>query len=145
MFPCALKERLILSLNKRSSRRWAFILFLTLFIPSWFEVKRKTKSIKNAVKTEMSIMPIQGFMLRKRKKMKSKILPKTELNIHIILFLQLCHCGQLEGAWQSYKKRLRLPRRFAPRNDKLLYEIAQPVPNIVKESSSLLAMTHIIK
>ncbi len=49
--------------------------------------------------------------------MKSKILPKTELNIHIILFLQLCHCGQLEGAWQSYKKRLRLPRRFAPRND----------------------------
>ena len=40
-----------------------------------------------------------------------------------------------------HKKRLRLPRRYAPRNDNLLYEIAQPVPSKAKESSSLLAMT----
>jgi len=29
-----------------------------------------------------------------------------------------------EGAKQSHKRRLRLPRRSAPRNDNLLYEIA---------------------
>jgi len=32
---------------------------------------------------------------------------------------------------------MRLPRRFAPRNDNILYEIAQPVPSEAKESSSV--------
>jgi len=38
------------------------------------------------------------------------------------------------GAKQSHKKRLGLPRRYAPRND-ILYEIVQPVPSKAKESS----------
>jgi hypothetical protein len=28
-----------------------------------------------------------------------------------------CHCERPKGAWQSHKKRLGLPRRYAPRND----------------------------
>jgi len=74
-------------------------------------------------------------MFRKRKKMKSKILPKAELNIHIILFLQsvVVRIVSLRATGRS----------VAISHEKV--EIAQPVPNIVKESSSLLAMTHVIK
>jgi hypothetical protein len=40
-------------------------------------------------------------------------------------------------AKQSHKKRLRLPRRYASRNDIFYYEIAQPVSSKAKESHKL--------
>ena len=39
-----------------------------------------------------------------------------------------------EGAKQSLTKRLRLPRRYAPRNDNLLYEIAT-LPSVARNDS----------
>lgn len=61
-------------------------------MPCWFEVKRKIKSIRSAVRKEIKIMPIQGLILIKGKKINSKSLPNIELNSHIVFLFRLYYC-----------------------------------------------------
>jgi len=68
-------------------------------------------------------MPTQGLMFRKGKKMRSKILPSTELNIHILLFLQLCHAND----WKEHGNLIIKGGFDESKPCSLLYEIASPL------------------
>ena len=61
-------------------------------MPYWFDVKRKIKSIRSAVRKEIKIMPTHGLIFLKGKKINSKNLPNIELNNHIVFLLRLYYC-----------------------------------------------------
>jgi len=86
--------------------------FLFLF---WRREKRKRKWTNKTQKMVWK-SPNQRFANQKTLDMNKEILKQVQDDV-LLLFR---HCERPQGAWQS-RKAIRLLRRFAPRNDVLLF------------------------